>query len=210
MLQNKGYTKAVDFWAIGCILYELIAGYPPFAAETPNEVLANILHWETTLEYPQYDDDELPPPPPGEEEYDPDSDKMSTLAWDLIKKLICSPEERLTFEQIIAHPFFADIDWTNLRSSEPPFVPELENPADTSYFDKSYFEAENLDSLVSNVKDSGKVGEHTRFDMDAMSTEFAGFTFKRFSPEDLEALRKQFAASDQKNFTLKARSLFDK
>ena len=31
MLKNKGYTKSVDWWAVGIILYELLVGYTPFS-----------------------------------------------------------------------------------------------------------------------------------------------------------------------------------
>ena len=33
------------------------------------------------------------------------------------------------------HPFFAGVEWSTLRSQRPPFVPELQGPTDTSYFD---------------------------------------------------------------------------
>jgi len=42
-IMGIGYGPAVDFWAVGAILYELIVGIPPFNAETPQEVFENIL-----------------------------------------------------------------------------------------------------------------------------------------------------------------------
>jgi len=44
-----GYGPAVDFWAVGVILYELVVGFPPFNAETPEEVFENILSRSTCL-----------------------------------------------------------------------------------------------------------------------------------------------------------------
>ena len=47
---------------------------------------------------------------------------------DLICKLIAEPEERLGVNgigEIKAHPFFKEIDWKNIRSRPPPFVPKV-------------------------------------------------------------------------------------
>jgi cell cycle protein kinase DBF2 len=44
-----GYDFSVDWWSIGVILFELIAGVPPFFGETPEEVFANISEYKTCL-----------------------------------------------------------------------------------------------------------------------------------------------------------------
>jgi hypothetical protein len=43
-------------------------------------------------------------------------------------------DQRLTVNQIKAHPFFYGADWNSLRHIEPPFVPHLQSITDTSYF----------------------------------------------------------------------------
>lgn len=36
IIQANGYTKSVDWWAFGILLFELLAGYPPFYDEKPH------------------------------------------------------------------------------------------------------------------------------------------------------------------------------
>jgi len=45
----QGYGKEVDWWSIGCILFEMLAGFTPFYANSPDEVFANIKNHEEYL-----------------------------------------------------------------------------------------------------------------------------------------------------------------
>ena len=38
VIQNKGHTTAVDWWALGILIYEFITGYPPFWHQNPLEI----------------------------------------------------------------------------------------------------------------------------------------------------------------------------
>ncbi|CEH15313.1 related to serine threonine protein kinase [Ceraceosorus bombacis] len=110
---------AVDWWAVGVILYEFLYGYPPFHAETPEKVFDNILSrnidWED-----------------GAMDYSPS-------ARNLMERLMSSdPKDRLGTrgaDEIKAHPFFAGIDWQALSDGEGPFVPQVTDPESTDYFD---------------------------------------------------------------------------
>ena len=43
IIQSKGHGKAVDWWALGILIYEMIAGYPPFYDENPFGIYQKIL-----------------------------------------------------------------------------------------------------------------------------------------------------------------------
>lgn len=43
IIQSKGHDKGVDWWALGILIYEMLAGYPPFYAETPYGIYQRIL-----------------------------------------------------------------------------------------------------------------------------------------------------------------------
>lgn len=124
IITGAGQNEASDWWSIGCILFEFIFGYPPFHADTPEKVFDNILlgmiDW---------------PPLSAEEELE----ICPPECKDLIEKLLTlDPEERLGnngAEEIRNHPYFDGIDWENLFSITPSFVPTLENPESTDYFD---------------------------------------------------------------------------
>jgi hypothetical protein len=62
---------------------------------------------------------------------------VSDIAWDLITKLLAPRERRIgTLAEVQAHPWFAGIDWETIREGDSPFLPELDSPEDTKYFDK--------------------------------------------------------------------------
>ena len=68
----------------------------------------------------------------------PDDVEVTPDAIDLMKRLICDREERLGrngIHEFKEHPFFAGIDWDNIRNLTPPYVPEVTSDADTSNFD---------------------------------------------------------------------------
>ncbi|CAO2656596.1 Nn.00g053990.m01.CDS01 [Neocucurbitaria sp. VM-36] len=128
-IAGNGQDEVSDWWSLGCILFECLYGYPPFHADTPDEVFQNIL--ARKIDWPE-DDDEL---------YD-----ISDEAKDLMNRLMCSdPTQRLGAnkddkfasggEEIRNHPWFADVNWESLRDDEASFIPAPENPEDTEYFD---------------------------------------------------------------------------
>ncbi|KYQ96839.1 putative protein serine/threonine kinase [Tieghemostelium lacteum] len=135
---TTGYGDEVDWWSLGCMFYEFIFGYPPFDGDSPEEVMETVLKWKTILQRPE---------------------GISDMLWDLISRLICDGSTRLGsgekgVENIKSHPFFQGVNWGNLHSSEPPFVPVLENEFDTTYF-------ENTEKLL-DTNDHLLVGDKLR------------------------------------------------
>jgi len=55
VLRGKPYTYAVDYWSLGCILFEFLAGFPPFSGGTPDETWTNLKNWTKVLRRPEYD-----------------------------------------------------------------------------------------------------------------------------------------------------------
>ncbi|KAH7372272.1 serine threonine protein kinase-like protein [Pyrenochaeta sp. MPI-SDFR-AT-0127] len=128
-IAGNGQDERSDWWSLGCILFECLYGYPPFHADSPDEVFQNIL--ARKIDWPE-DDDDI---------YD-----ISDEAKDLMNQLLCSdPAQRLGSnkddkfssggEEIRNHPWFADLNWETLRDDEASFIPAPENPEDTEYFD---------------------------------------------------------------------------
>ncbi|KAK2796146.1 rim15, signal transduction response regulator [Onygenales sp. PD_12] len=126
-INGVGQDEMSDWWSLGCILFEFLYGYPPFNAQTPDEVFENILH--RRINWPEQADELVTPE-----------------AKDLMNKLMTlNPEERLGSNisekypnggaEVRAHPWFADVNWATLLEDEAQFVPAPENPEDTEYFD---------------------------------------------------------------------------
>ncbi|KAK5801406.1 kinase-like domain-containing protein [Linnemannia elongata] len=124
ILTSQGYDYGVDYWSLGCILFEFLCGYSPFQAEDTRQTCVNVWHWRRVLKRPVYDTEE-------NMEFN-----LTNEAWDLMTRLITDREERYTtLQQVKDHPWFAGLDWTKLRNTKASFVPVLSTPMDTSYFD---------------------------------------------------------------------------
>lgn len=55
VLRGKAYTFSVDYWSLGCILFEFLAGFPPFSGSTQEETWTNLKNWTKVLSRPTYD-----------------------------------------------------------------------------------------------------------------------------------------------------------
>eukprot|EP00002_Diphylleia_rotans_P007484 TRINITY_DN1702_c0_g1_i1.p1 TRINITY_DN1702_c0_g1~~TRINITY_DN1702_c0_g1_i1.p1 ORF type:complete len:456 (+),score=85.60 TRINITY_DN1702_c0_g1_i1:55-1422(+) len=116
---TEGYTHSVDWWSFGILLYEMMAGLPPFYSTDQQTMARKIL--EAPLEFPQI---------------------MSEPAKNIIAQFLQrNPARRLaSFERIRTHEFFKDINWEELerRHVEPPYVPAVSSSADVSNFDPEF------------------------------------------------------------------------
>lgn len=126
-INGVGQDEMSDWWSLGCILFELLYGYPPFHADTPDKVFENIL--QRRIDWPS--DEDCP---------------VSPEAKDIMNKLMCSdPRQRLGAnregkfasggEEIKRHPWFDGVNWDTLFQDEAQFIPAPEHAEDTEYFD---------------------------------------------------------------------------
>ena len=165
VLEGQNYDYTIDYWSLGCMLFEALCGYPPFSGSKQDETYYNLKHWKTALRRPQTKDGRY---------------VFSDRTWNLIIKLIASPSTRYkNFNQIKQAPYFSDIkDWDNLRQKTPPFTPQLDNEEDAGYFDD--FEDEEM---MAKYKDVFARQEHNESLLEKDKKPFAqnnfiGFTFK--------------------------------
>ncbi|KAK9085891.1 hypothetical protein Sjap_026302 [Stephania japonica] len=108
---GKSHGNAVDWWALGIFIYELIYGYTPFSGETNEATLRNIL--KKPLIFPATASS-------GSEIY------ARNLISGLLEK---DPERRLGAKRgaadVKTHPFFKGLNFALIRSAAPPGLPSL-------------------------------------------------------------------------------------
>lgn len=106
-LIGGGHGKAVDWWSLGILLYEMLCGIPPFYDENVTDMYDLIL--KKPLEF---------------------DDAVSPAARDLLTKLLDrDPSKRMqSVEAFKAHPFFSDLNFDDLyaRRLPAPFKPDAQ------------------------------------------------------------------------------------
>ncbi|EEP81161.1 serine/threonine-protein kinase sid2 [Uncinocarpus reesii 1704] len=167
VLQGDEYDFTVDYWSLGCMLFEALAGYPPFAGATVDETWQNLKQWEQVLQEPVYD---------GPDYF------LSRRTWDLITRMVASKESRFkNIKEIHMHEYFAEVDFNRLREMQPPFVPDLDSETDAGYFDDFGSEADM--AKYKEVHDKQRALEDMAERDDKMSKSlFVGFTFRHRKP----------------------------
>lgn len=149
LLLGQGYSKSVDWWTLGVLIYEMLSGLPPYYDENVNEMYRKILY--NPLHF---------------------GPEIKTQARSLLTGLLTrNPNHRLGSngaEEIKCHPFFAQIDWKRLMMKQytPPFKPSVASAIDTSNFDSEFTSEAPMDSVVEDSHLSETVQQ-----------QFIGFTY---------------------------------
>ncbi|CAG8554242.1 1959_t:CDS:2 [Paraglomus occultum] len=155
VLAECGYGKSVDWWSLGILFYEMIAGFSPFYTHDTQMMYRRILFGKLKFPKGLFSDD----------------------AKSLIKGLLArNPGHRLgthhDAEEIKNHPFFASIDWEALCNKQvsPPFKPNVSSDDDTSCFDPAFTEEETTIDWPTISKTLSRNGTNA-------SEVFSGFTY---------------------------------
>ncbi|KAJ1916809.1 cAMP-dependent protein kinase catalytic subunit [Tieghemiomyces parasiticus] len=120
IIQSKGYGKAVDWYSLGVLIFEMLAGYPPFYDEDHFKLYEKILAGR--IAWPAH--------------FDP-------LAKDLVRRLLTADLSKRFgnlkggSQDIKSHRWLAEIDWNKLynRQIPAPLIPQMAHTGDASNFD---------------------------------------------------------------------------
>lgn len=161
VLEGKKYDFTVDYWSLGCMLFESLVGYTPFSGSSTNETYENLRYWKKTLRRPRTEDRRA---------------AFSDRTWDLITRLIADPINRVrSFEQVRKMSYFAEINFETLRTSSPPFIPQLDDETDAGYFD-DFTNEEDMAKYADVFKRQNKLS--AMVDDSAVDSKLVGFTFR--------------------------------
>ncbi|XP_049542043.1 serine/threonine-protein kinase N isoform X1 [Anopheles darlingi] len=123
VLTETSYTRAVDWWGLGVLIFEMLVGESPFPGDDEEEVFDSIVNDE--VRYPRF---------------------LSLEAIAIMRRLLRkNPDRRLgsserDAEDVKRQAFFRNIVWDDLllRKVKPPFVPTIRSPEDVSNFDEEF------------------------------------------------------------------------
>jgi len=138
IILSKGYNKAVDWWALGVLVYEMAAGYPPFFADQPIQIYEKIVSGK--VRFPSHFGSDL-------------KDLLRNLLQvDLTKRY---GNLKAGVNDIKNQKWFASTDWIAIfqKKIEAPFIPRCKGPGDTSNFDDYEEEALRISSTEKCAKE---------------------------------------------------------
>uniref|UniRef100_A0A8C7KQF0 non-specific serine/threonine protein kinase n=2 Tax=Oncorhynchus TaxID=8016 RepID=A0A8C7KQF0_ONCKI len=143
VLEDNDYGRAVDWWGLGVVMYEMMCGRLPFYNQDHEKLFELILMEE--IKFPRT----------------LSSDSKSLLSGLLIK----DPNKRLgggpdDAKEIMRHSFFVAVDWQDVYDKKlvPPFMPQVSSETDTRYFDEE-FTAQTITITPPEKYDEDGMGE---------------------------------------------------
>ncbi|KAF2454682.1 kinase-like domain-containing protein [Lineolata rhizophorae] len=102
IVKDERYSKSVDMWALGCVLYTLLCGFPPFYDESIQTLTEKVARGQYTFLSPWWDD-------------------ISKSAQDLVSHLLTvDPEQRYDIHQFLNHPWIREADEPTTAAADAP------------------------------------------------------------------------------------------
>lgn len=110
VISGAGHTQAADWWSLGILIFELMAGRAPFDADQPMSTFSGVMRGINKVEMPS---------------------KCEGAVGDLIRNLLKRDSiDRLAMrpsgvQNVLDHVWFASFDWVAMRSLslKPPYIP---------------------------------------------------------------------------------------
>lgn len=120
IVKDERYSKSVDMWALGCVLYTILCGFPPFYDESIQVLTEKVARGEYTFLSPWWDD-------------------ISSDAKDLVSHLLTvDPERRYTIGEFLSHPWIQQAKTTRPSSRRTSGAkPEVDQPLDPLTVDQA-------------------------------------------------------------------------
>lgn len=161
VLKGENYSYEVDWWSLGCVIFDMLSGKPPFTGNNHKTIMNRIL--KDKVKFPFY---------------------FTQQAKDLLNKLLNkNPNKRfqvdMELEKFQKHPFFRHINWDQLQkqdpSIEPPIIPIITDPELLENFDPQ-FTGMKMSELP--IEDDGLPIENKKLTK-TESQLFDGFSYQR-------------------------------
>jgi len=124
IVKDERYSKSVDMWALGCVLYTLLCGFPPFYDESIQTLTEKVARGQYTFLSPWWDD-------------------ISKSAQDLVSHLLTvDPEKRYDINQFLDHPWIRQADEPTFSAHDaPPLATPAARKNERMQPDFSYLES---------------------------------------------------------------------
>ncbi|KTW26115.1 hypothetical protein T552_03009 [Pneumocystis carinii B80] len=120
IIKDQKYSKCVDMWALGCVLYTFLCGFPPFYDENAQILSRKVARGEFTFASPWWD-------------------KISKSAQDLISNLLTvDPKKRYTIDQFLNHPWIRESKNQTLNNTSHPSNSLTINPISSWSYIRDY------------------------------------------------------------------------
>lgn len=158
VIHNKGHTTAVDWWALGILIYEFLTGYPPFWHQNPIEIYKQCVLPRLCLIAPRTNRFVRIVEKPVVFPHEP---VISPEAKDIIRSFCNLDRSRRLgnvsggAKRVKEHPFFRGVNWDDVlnRRYRGPIIPPIRFPGDAQCFDMYPEEDANASRYTDDLRE---------------------------------------------------------